>query len=134
MYDFFLIPNVTFSFEDTGKMPGGGGEGGRVLVRRQRDNRASILFYLFYFLFILFFSRLAYSAFFFLSFFFSSTSGACAQTNNLTYVAHVGNQHAAGSSSPVFAVNFLSLNRLYARSGSAPGAISTSTSNQLLLV
>ena len=59
MYDFFLIPNVTFSFEDTRKMPGRGGGGG-VLVRRQRDNRASILFYLFYFLFILFFSRLAY--------------------------------------------------------------------------
>ena len=83
MYDFFLIPNVTFSFEDTRKMPGRGGGGG-VLVRRQRDNKASILFYLFYFLFILFFSRLAYSAFFFLLFFFSSTSGACAQTNNLT--------------------------------------------------
>ena len=52
MYDFFLIPNVTFSIEDTRKMPGRGGEG--VLVRRQRDNRASILFYLFYFLFFFF--------------------------------------------------------------------------------
>lgn len=129
MYDFFLIPNVTFSFEDTRKIPGRGGGGGGVLVRGQRDNRASILFYLFYFLFILFFSRLAYSAFFFLSFFFSSTSGACAQTNNLR-----SRRQPARSSSPVFAVNFLSLNRLCARSGSAPDAISTSTSNQLLLV
>ena len=28
MYDFFLIPIVTFSFEDTRKMPGRGGGGG----------------------------------------------------------------------------------------------------------
>ena len=67
MYDFFLIPNVTFSFEDTRKMPGRGGE---VLVRRQRDNRASILFYWLYFLFFFFFFRGSPTVHFFLVIFF----------------------------------------------------------------
>ena len=37
MYDFFLIPNVTFSFEDKRKMPGRGGGGGSVSEKAKRQ-------------------------------------------------------------------------------------------------
>ena len=115
MYDFFLIPNVTFSIEDTRKMPGRGGEG--VLVRRQRDNRASILFYLFSFFL---FWRLAYSAFFSCHFF--SRQHHVEPAPRLI----ISSRQPAGSSSPVFCGKFLIAKQIMR-------AISTSTSNKLLL-
>ena len=81
MYDFFLIPNVTFSIEDTRKMPGRRGEGGVSEEAKRQQSKYFVLF-----VFTSFFSFLAarLQCIFFLSFFSSSTScGACAQANNL---------------------------------------------------
>ena len=47
MYDFFLIPNLTFSIEDTRKMPGrGGGEGGVSEEAKRQQSKYFVLFIL----------------------------------------------------------------------------------------
>ena len=70
MYDFFFIPNVTFSFEDTRKMPGRGGEGGGG-VSEKAERQQSKYFILFILLpFFSFFFAACLQCIFFLSLFF----------------------------------------------------------------
>ena len=117
MYDFFLIPNVTFSFEDTRKMPGRGGEGG---VSEEAKRQQSKYFVLFILLPFFLFWRLAYSAFFSCHFF--SRQHHVEPAPRLI----ISSRQPAGSSSPVFCGKFLIAKQIMR-------AISTSTSNKLLL-